>query len=130
MMSNFFINKIFFYYVPLLFDLTKVFISTALLTACIETCFFFFFFKYDKKFLSLVFVVNIVSNLVLNIWLSFANINYGNIAKGEISVLIFEYLLFLLFINEKKKIAFKLFILTLFANILSYATGLLLYGLF
>lgn len=122
-------EKIIFYYIPFCFDLVKAFAATAILTAVIETLFFFFFFKKNKKFLSVVFAANIVSNLALNIWLSFAEINYPNIIRGEFFVLIFEYTVFLFFAGQKGKNAVKLLAYTLLANVISYSAGLLLFGL-
>ena len=121
------IDRILYYYIPLIFDLIKAFALSAILTAVIETVFFAFTKNNHKNFLFFVFFVNIVSNILLNIWLSYAKILSNTITYGEITVILSEFALFCIFLKPKFRNALILFVQTIFANVLSYSFGLLLF---
>ncbi len=121
-------DKIFHYYIPLIFDLSKAYGLTALVTAIVETI-FFGMIKYNKKnFLSFVFAVNIVTNLTLNIALSIIPKTTINISVAEIAVVVAEFLAFNSYLKLNSKKSFRLFIMTIFSNLISYSTGLIFYN--
>lgn len=121
-------EKLIFYYIPLLIDYIKIYSNTAVVTAIIETLYFFILKNKTKKFLILVFIVNIFSNITLNIFLSY-KYSQLNILKGEISVIILEYVIFCIFLKPTLKKGTILFIETTIANLISFSTGLLLFNI-
>lgn len=122
-------DKILYYYLPLLADMTGKFAFAAILTAVIETLFFTVFYRENKKFLTVVFFANLVSNVLLNLFLFRTSHYLMAFTVGEISVLLFEFAVFYLYLKPKNKEIIKVFLLTLAANIISFTTGYLLLGL-
>ena len=122
-------DKIVYYYIPLYWELIKAFAFTAILTAATETL-FFYFLKYSKKhFLIFIFLINIFTNIILNIFISFAKIKTHTVLYEEIIVILVEYFLILLYLKPNLKNSLILLIQTTFANILSYSIGILWFSL-
>ncbi|MGN0013904.1 MAG: hypothetical protein ACI37T_00630 [Candidatus Gastranaerophilaceae bacterium] len=120
-------DKFIHYYLPLAYDLCKKYAFTAFATAIIETV-FFAVLKYNKKnFLPFVFSVNIVSNLLLNIWLSFTQHSVSDLRLGEFVVVLTEFLAFYSFLKPNSKNAAKLLLITIFSNLISYAAGVIFF---
>ena len=121
------IEKVLYYYIPLFADISKLFVLTAFLTAVLEVMFFFFFYSKNKKFLAVVFIANIISNVILNFCLSLTSHLPVTVLTGEISVVISEFAVFYFCLKTKGKETLKLFILTVLSNLLSFLTGLFLF---
>lgn len=120
-------DKFIHYYLPLAYDLCKAYAFTAFATAIIETI-FFATLKYTKKnFLPFVFSVNIVSNLLLNIWLSFTRRSVSDLRLGEFVVILVEFLAFYSFLKPNSKNTAKLLLVTIFSNLISYASGVIFF---
>lgn len=123
--DDWFIN-IFYYYLPLVASLIGIFIKTALITAVVETLFFYFAKFRQKKFLWFVFWTNIVTNLALNGTLSLLPNKNKYFIYGEIIVFLVEFCLFsFAFANRNKYNIKRLFITALTANLLTIFLGLI-----
>ena len=122
-------DRILYYYLPLIADMTGKFAFAAILTAVIETLFFTVFYRQNKKFLTVVFFANIVSNVLLNLFLFRVSHFLRAFVVGEISVVLFEFAVFYLYLKPKNKEVLKIFLLTLAANVISFTAGYLLLGL-
>ncbi|MCR5260430.1 MAG: hypothetical protein K6C94_01180 [Candidatus Gastranaerophilales bacterium] len=122
-------EKIIYYYLPLFADITGKFAFAAILTAVIETLFFGIFYRENKKFLTVVFFANLVSNVLLNLFLFRVSHYVRAFVVGEISVLLFEFAVFYLYLKPEKKEIIKIFLLTFAANLISFSAGCLLLGL-
>lgn len=92
----------------------------SILTAIIETIYFYFQKYHSKSFLLLCIFTNILSNLLLNIFLGMYSLKYVFLA--ETVVIISEYLIYALMNNPSKKLLLD----TFYANILSIVSGLIL----
>lgn len=122
-------DKIIHYYIPLIYDMCKLYAAPAFITALIETA-FFATQKFNKKgFLPFVFAVNIVSNLTLNITLSVLPHKFMYSAIGEILVVLAEFIAFYCFLKPKSKKSFDLLILVIFSNMISFSAGCIYYGI-
>ncbi len=120
-------HKFLYYYIPLVFDLCKLFAFSALATAVIETS-LFAILKFTKKhFLLFVFFINILSNVLLNIAISFAPDDFIYVIVGELIVVISEFIAFWLFLKPSSAQLKRLFLITILANIFSYSFGLFFY---
>ena len=113
---------------PLLHTL-MIFLGCALLTVIVESLFWACFKPYrNVDFLTWCAVVNFTSNIILNTTL-FAiqplpkGLFSTSVLVGEASVVLFEYLLFLIVTHQNK---LRLFVLTFFANAITYSIGFLL----
>lgn len=123
--DDWFIN-IFYYYLPLVASLIKIFFKTALITAVVETAFFYFAKFRQKKFLWFVFWINIVTNLALNGALSLLPNKNEYFIYGEIIVFLVEFCLFSFAFGNRNKYNIKrLFTTTLTANLLTIILGLI-----
>ncbi len=123
-------EKFVHYYIPLTLNYIGSFAATALATAIIET-FFFWLLGYKKKgFLPFVFAINIVTNIVLNVSLSFFP-KVGNyvILLGELAVVLVEFAAYYAFLQPKFKEGLKLFVFTLFANMITFAASVIVFYL-
>lgn len=122
-------EKFVHYYIPLTLNYVGSFAATALATAIIET-FFFWLLGYKKKgFLPFVFAVNIVSNIALNVTLSYLPKNKDFVLCGELIVVLVETLAFYAFLQPKFKEGLKLFAFTLFANMITFAASIIVFYL-
>ena len=122
-------DKFIYYYIPLILELIKAFSTTAIATAVIETV-FFSFLKYQKKyFLIFIFIINLISNILLNIYISYANIDYKTIMTSELVVVLVEYIATICFLKTDFKASLVLFVQILFANILSYSIGIIWFSI-
>lgn len=92
----------------------------SVLTAIIETLYFYFRKYHNITFLLLCIFTNILSNLLLNIFLGMYSLKYVFLA--ETAVIVGEYLIYALMNKFSKKLLFD----TIYANILSIVSGLLL----
>ena len=101
-----------------------------LATAVIETLFFRLCRFKERKTLMYIFFINLLSNLVLNLfsYYSMPAEGFPMIATAalEIGVVLFEFLMLGIITGWK----FKIFGLLILSNALSYGTGLLFYSLF
>ncbi len=92
-----------------------------ILTALIETLIFYFWGFSKKEGLIFVVAVNVATNILLN--LSFYFLDYDSfLLIGELLVLVVEYFLYAYYFG----ISFKLFILTLFTNFLTFMLGIII----
>lgn len=124
-MINFNFNEIIYGTIPNFFNLCKMFSFAALATATIETLFFATLKFHKKNLLYFVFFVNIITNLTLNVTLSYLSSGARNILIGEICVILIEFFAFMYFLKPNKKNISGLFFMTALANILSYSVGLI-----
>lgn len=112
-----------------LFHLLLVLLGCASATVVVECLYQACFRRYrNVDFLTWCAVVNVTSNIILNTTLfSIQPLPRGllsnSVLTGETIVVVFEYLLFLM-VEHKNKI--RLFILTFFANVITYSIGFLL----
>lgn len=104
------------------------FLWTAVATAVIETVFWFFAGFKSIKFEALIFIINLLSNLALNISFLYIPQTPVNILAAEISVIIFEFVCIKMFF--RKYCAKKLIKLTFLANLLSYSLGVVYFSIF
>jgi hypothetical protein len=114
------------YHLLLITDYIKVFAPVAVITAVVEVIFFslFNFRNCNKKFfLIFVFFVNIFSNVALNLGLIYFGKNTLNILIGEIEVILFEFIVFVVFLKLKDKNIIKLWLMTIFANLITFSFG-------
>lgn len=117
------------YYLPLIIEYIRSYAGTAIITASVET-FFFFLVGYKKKgFLPFVFAINILTNLSLNITLSFLPENKNFVLWGELIVLIMEYTAFSVFLKPSFKECLRLFSYTIFSNLSTFGISLIFYYL-
>lgn len=114
--------------IPLLITYTQAFTLTIL----IETLFFLCVGPRDRKFLLLVILTNLFTNILLNLFLMTTQLTgiipgrsrawfYIMLVLGEAGVLLIEYRAYSAFRARKDK---ALFIKTLLANVLSFSAGL------
>lgn len=102
--------------------------ATAAVTAIIEVTFWFCCRFRDFKFLIFIALINIFTNLAANIYFLFIKTNFSNILIAEISVILTEYALIQAYPKKQKKL--KIFIFTVFANLISYLSGVIYFSLF
>lgn len=122
-------EKFVHYYIPLTLDYIGSLAATALATALIET-FFFWLIGYKKKgFLPFVFAVNIVTNVVLNVSLSYLPKAKNYVLLGELIVVLVETFAFCAFLRPKFKESMRILALTLFANLITFATSIIFFYL-
>lgn len=122
-------EKFVHYYIPLTLDYIGSFAATALATAIIET-FFFWLIGYKKKgFLPFVFAVNIVTNITLNVSLSYLPKVKNYVLLGELIVVLVEFFAFYAFLKPRLKESAKLFAFTLFANLITFALSIIFFYL-
>lgn len=95
-----------------------------LLTVLIETVFFALTGYKSCLFLALCVCVNAATNLTLNLLLPFLPCPAVSIYAAELLIVAAEYAAYGLAIGR----GYKLFLLTLAANIVSYLAGVLIYG--
>lgn len=105
-------------------------ICCMLATAVIETLFFRLCGFKERKTLMYIFFINLLSNLILNLFSYFSMPEIGfsmfDIAALETGVVLFEFLLLGIHTGWKLKI----FGLLILSNALSYSIGMLFYSLF
>lgn len=120
-------EKFLHYYIPLTFEYIGSFAATALATAVVET-FFFWLLGFKKKgFLPLVFAVNIVTNIVLNVSLSYLPRVKNYVLWGELIVVLVEFFAFYMFLQPKFKEGLRLFAFTLFSNLITFAISIIVF---
>lgn len=97
-----------------------------LLTVVIETAFLASFGYRDRRALTVIACANVITNLLLNltIWLAFRGDPGFRIYPLEALVVAAEYVIYAVAFGK----GWKLFFLTLAANLLSYGLGLLVFG--
>ena len=104
------------------------------LTIAVETLFFLCVGPRGGKFLLLVVLINLFTNILLNLFLMTTQLTgiipgrsrlwfYIILALGEAGVLLIEYRAYSAFLARKSKV---LFIKTLLANVLSFSAGIVL----
>lgn len=122
-------EKFIHYYIPLTLDYIGSFAATALATAVIET-FFFWLLGYKKKgFLHFVFAVNIVTNVVLNVSLSYLPKVKNYVLLGELAVVLVEFFAYYAFLKPKFKESMRLLAFTLCANLITFASSIIFFYL-
>ena len=102
-----------------------IYVYAALLTAFIETAFFWCCSYRSKAFLVYVFFINLLSNTIVNqvfvhTYALFPYNIYLLIFLLEMGVLIFEYLLLLIYLRRSYT---KLFVLLFIANLITWSLG-------
>ncbi len=96
----------------------------AVLTALIETVFFFAAGLRDRVFLLLCAAVNLMTNLTLNLILNLTGWGTTGVLFLEAAVVGSEYLCY----SAAEGRGRRLFLLTFAANLVSFFTGVLIYG--
>lgn len=100
------------------------FLIPAVLTAVIETVFFWAMSRRDRGFLFLCAAVNLMTNLALNLILSVTGREISLVLILEAAVVASEYLCY----SAAEGRSRELFLLTAAANLISYLTGVMIYG--
>lgn len=122
-------EKLLHYYIPLTIDYIGTFATTAIATAIIETIFFWLVDYKKKGFLPFVFAVNVVTNVALNVSLSYLPRVKNYVAWGELIVVLIEFLAFYAFLKPHFKESMRLFAFTLFSNLITFGISILFYYL-
>jgi len=122
-------EKFVHYYIPLTLEYIGAFAATALATAVIET-FFFWLAGYKKKgFLPFVFAVNIATNVILNVSLSYLPKVKNYVLLGELAVVLVEFFAYYAFLKPKFSESMRLLAFTLFANLVTFAVSIIYFYL-
>ena len=102
-------------------------LQTAVATAIIEMVFWYIAGFRSIKFELLVFIINIVSNLSLNIAFLYIQKTDLNIVLAEILVVLSEFVCIKMFFGKYS--AKRLIKLTIFANLTSYLLGVIYFSI-
>lgn len=97
-----------------------------LLTVGIELAFFLCFGYRDRNAISIIILVNVITNLLLNLTLALIGKTWISALLLESLVVVTEYVVYAMAFGRGR----KLFFLTLGANVLSCGIGLLLFSPF
>lgn len=101
-------------------------LSAAVITIGVETLLLGLLYRRDTLFLGLCASLNLATNLVLNLvlWLIPFTVRWWPVYPLELLVVAVEYAVYARACGRSG----RLFLLTLAANVLSYCTGILIYG--
>jgi hypothetical protein len=95
-----------------------------ILTVLMETILFALIGKRRGMFLVLCAAVNVATNLTLNLIVRIGEIAFPEVLLLEAAVVCIEYLVYALYEGR----SLRLFVLTFAANLATYLTGVLIYG--